>query len=63
MKPNESSTDRAVRGVVAVVALIAAFLVSGPLRIVLFVVAAIMAATAAVGFCPIYRILGVGTRK
>jgi len=63
MKPNESTTDRAIRGVVAVVALIAGFLLSGPARIVLFVVAAIMAVTAAVGFCPIYRVLGVSTRK
>jgi len=63
MKPNESTTDRAIRGVVAVVALIAGLLLSGPARIVLFVVAAIMAVTAAVGFCPIYRVLGVSTRK
>ncbi|GAB3708193.1 YgaP family membrane protein [Corynebacterium nasicanis] len=63
MTPNESSTDRLLRGVVAVVALIAALLLSGPIRIILFVVAAIMAVTAAVGFCPIYRVLGIGTRK
>jgi ABC-type enterochelin transport system permease subunit len=65
MSGNESPIDRIIRVVIAVVAAVAAFLV-GPstvLGIILFVVAAIMLLTAAVGFCPIYRILGLRTNK
>jgi hypothetical protein len=63
MQHNEGTIDRAVRGVVAVAAAIgaAAVGVGSALGIGLLVVAAIMAVTAAVGFCPIYRIIGVST--
>ncbi|MEJ5997091.1 YgaP family membrane protein [Corynebacterium sp. H130] len=64
MKTNEGTVDRALRGVVAVVAgALAAVVTSGVTSIVLWVVAAIMALTAVVGFCPLYRILGVNTCK
>ena len=33
------------------------------LGIVLFVVAAVMLVTAAVGFCPLYRLFGISTCK
>ena len=66
MKPNESTTDRGIRGLVAVIAAALAFTVTEPGKpagIALLVVAAIMGVTAAVGFCPIYRALGIGTRQ
>jgi hypothetical protein len=46
--------------VVAVVLAILAGATSG-LGIVLWVVAAVMLGTALVGFCPIYRLLGIDT--
>ncbi len=65
MNKNTGNTDRAVRLVVAVVAAVAAWLVGfGSLvGIVLLVVAAVMLVTAAVGFCPLYRVFGINTCK
>ena len=63
MKKNEGNIDRIVRVVVAVAALVGAAAVGlGTVGgIVLLAAAAIMAVTAAVGFCPIYRVIGVST--
>lgn len=63
MKKNEGTIDRAVRAVVAVAALAGALAVGiGSVGgIVLLAVAVIMAGTAAVGFCPLYRLVGVST--
>jgi hypothetical protein len=65
MTRNMSSIDRALRAfVVAPLAVVFAF-VSGAGSvggIVLFAVAAIMLATSVVGFCPLYRLLHIGTR-
>jgi len=65
MRTNESTLDRVVRLVVAVVATVLGVVVgAGSVGgVLLFVVAAIMLVTAAVGFCPLYRILGLSTRK
>jgi uncharacterized membrane protein len=65
MQTNESGLDRIVRLVVAVVAAVVAFSVGAGsiLGIVLLVVAVIMLVTAAVGFCPLYRIFGLSTRR
>lgn len=63
MSTNESNVDRIVRGLIAVVALIAGIAAGGGFGIVLYVVAAIMAVTAAVGFCPIYKLVGINTCK
>lgn len=63
MSTNESNVDRIVRGLIAVIALIAGIAAGGGLGIVLYVVAAIMAVTAAVGFCPIYKLVGMNTCK
>lgn len=63
MQRNEAGLDRIIRGVVAVVAAVTAFAV-GPtsgVGIALVVVAVIMAGTAATGFCPLYRVLGMST--
>jgi len=63
MMRNEGPVDRVVRAIVALVAVIGAVAAGADtgLGIGLLVVAAIMAVTAAVGFCPIYRVLGVNT--
>lgn len=65
MKSNESSLDRIIRGILGVVLLLVAFLAvpAGALQIVLIVVGAIALITGAIGFCPLYRILGLSTKK
>lgn len=65
MAKNESGMDRIVRLVVGVVAVVLAFSVgAGSVAgLVLLVVAAIMLVTAAVGFCPLYRVFGISTNR
>lgn len=61
MKTNEGTIDRIARVVIAVVAAIVAIAAGGALGVVLWIVAAVMLVTAAVGFCPLYRLIGVNT--
>ena len=63
MNKNEGNTDRIIRAVVAIIAVMAAALVGfgSPIAWVLLAVAVIMGVTAAVGFCPLYRIFGMST--
>ncbi|PRQ11627.1 DUF2892 domain-containing protein [Corynebacterium sp. 13CS0277] len=61
MNTNESTLDRIVRAVIALAAGGGALATSGAVSIVLWVVAAIMAVTAAIGFCPLYRVFGIST--
>lgn len=66
MQTNMGTLDRVVRGVlVAPVALIVASVVGiGTLGgIVLAIVAVIMGVTALVGFCPLYRLIGLSTDR
>jgi uncharacterized membrane protein YgaE (UPF0421/DUF939 family) len=65
MTTNESSIDRIIRVVLAVVAFAAAFAVGlGSFGgIVLAVVGVVLLVTAAVGFCPLYRVFGMSTCK
>jgi len=62
---NEANADRIARGVGAVIALVVALLVGFPsvLAWVLLAVAVILGVTAAVGFCPLYRLFGISTCK
>ena len=65
MTANMSNLDRWVRSLlVAPVAIVLAIVVgAGSIGgIVLFALAAIMLATSAVGFCPLYRLLHIDTR-
>ena len=63
MTTNESTLDRVLRAIAGVVAAAAAIAVgaSTVLGIVLVVLAAVLLVTAAVGFCPLYRLLGIRT--
>jgi hypothetical protein len=65
MSSNVSNADRIIRVVIAIAAVIGAFAVgaSSLLGIVLFVVAAVLLVTAAVGFCPLYRLFGISSKK
>ena len=65
MSKNMSTLDRRLRAfVVAPVAIVIAVLVGAGsvVGIVLFAVAAIMLATSAIGFCPLYTLLHIDTR-
>ena len=64
MKRNESNQDRGIRAVVGIIALlIGLFAVGGFLRALLIIVGLVLVTTAAVGFCPLYRLLGINTCK
>ena len=63
MRTNEGTTDRILRAAAGVVAVVIALMtglgsVGG---ILMLVVAAILLVTAATGFCPLYRVLGLST--
>jgi dienelactone hydrolase len=65
MQQNVGTIDRSLRVLVAAGAVagsgVLGFSTAG--GIVLLAVAAVMAVTAASGFCPLYRLLGVGTNR
>ncbi len=65
MKPNAGSADRIVRVVIAIVAVVLAFVVGfgSAWAWVLLAVGAIMLVTAAVGFCPLYTVFRINTCK
>lgn len=66
MTANVGSMDRVVRAVIGIVALLGAFALgwfSGWLYWVAIAVGVIMLVTAAVGTCPLYRLIGVNTCK
>jgi hypothetical protein len=65
MKKNLGIVDRWVR--LALVALVAALylggVISGTAAIVLGILAVVFLLTSLVGFCPLYRLFGLSTRK
>lgn len=64
MKLNESNIDRIIRAVAGIVLLYVGFgVLGGTLGVVLGVVGAILLLTGAIGFCPIYFLLKLSTRK
>ena len=63
---NMGTADRILRAAVVAVALVVVAIVVGvssAVGIIALVVAAVMVLTAAVGFCPLYRLVGVSTCK
>lgn len=65
MKSNVSNIDRIIR-IVAAIVLAALFFtgtVTGTVGYILLAVAAIFLVTGAINFCPLYRVLGISTRK
>lgn len=64
MKRNESNQDRGIRAVLGIIALLVGLLAAGGfLRALLIIVGLFLVITAAVGFCPLYRLLGINTCK
>lgn len=63
MTANVGSTDKVIRLVLALAAVVVAFVagISSVLGIVLLVVGAVLGVTALTGFCPLYRVLGMST--
>jgi uncharacterized membrane protein required for colicin V production len=62
---NESTLDRIIRVVLAVSIAVLYFtgFITGTWAIVLWVVAAILLITGVVGVCPLYRLLGISTKR
>lgn len=64
MKGNESSGDRVLRALTGAMLLaLGYFSRTGWLRIVFLAMGAILLITAATGYCAIYSLLGIKTRK
>jgi uncharacterized membrane protein len=63
MKRNMSNLDRIVRIVLGGGFVAAGLALGGVAGIVLYLLAAIMLATAVVSFCPLYKLLGIDTCK
>lgn len=61
MKINESKADRIARTAVAGAAVLVARKTEGAASAAAWAVAAVVATTAAVGFCPLYRVFGIDT--
>lgn len=63
MTTNEGTADRIIRAVLGVAALIGAvaFGIGTVAGVVMLVLGGILVVTAAVGFCPLYRVLGIST--
>lgn len=61
---NESGLDRAVRAILAVAFFVlGAYIFTGVLSIIAYVLAVIMLITAITGFCLLYKLLGINTAK
>lgn len=62
---NVGSTDRIIRGLAGVALLVWAFIIGGwtatGLEWVAVIVGAVLLLTSLVGFCPLYRVLGMNT--
>jgi hypothetical protein len=65
MKTNESTVDRVIRVILGLVflALYLLGIVGGTLGIVLVVLGAILLITGIIGFCPLYALLKIKTKK
>jgi len=65
MKNNMSSYDKLIRLGLSIVLIILYYkqVVAGTIGIICLVVALVLTITSLIGFCPIYKILGINTRK
>ena len=63
MKKNMGSTDRTIRAILGIAAIIIAlFATSGVVDIILYIFAAIMIVTSLVGVCPLYIPFNISTK-
>jgi hypothetical protein len=62
LKPNEGNLDRLARIILGVVLLVVAILgLVGMVQIIFFVVGMVLLITGLMGFCALYKILGIST--
>ena len=61
---NEGPMDRIIRAIIGLILLLVAYYVlTGILSIIVYVLAAIAIGTAATGFCGLYKLLNISTIK
>jgi hypothetical protein len=65
MKSNMSSTDRIGRVIFAVLVVLlwVMEIITGTVATTLLIVGAVFVATSAIGFCPLYTLFGMNTKK
>ena len=65
MKTNESNIDRVIRVIFGIVLLMLGFfsVVTGTLGLVFKILGALALVTGLIGFCPVYALLKIGTKK
>ena len=65
MKKNMGSTDKIIRTIIALViaGLYFGNVITGKLGIVLLIFAVVFLLTSLISFCPLYKPLGISTRK
>jgi hypothetical protein len=65
MKKNIGTIDKAVRILIAAVVVLLYFtnVISGTLAIILIALSAVLVITSLIGFCPLYLVLGLATKK
>ncbi|HEX8997072.1 MAG TPA: DUF2892 domain-containing protein [Ktedonobacterales bacterium] len=64
LRQNESALDRIIRALIGIALAVVTFTVlSGVAQIIAGIVAALLLVTAAVGFCPLYALLRIGTKS
>jgi hypothetical protein len=61
---NVGNTDRIIRVIIGIIAVVISIFISiFWLQVVLWIAAAIMLITATAGFCPLYKLLHLNTKK
>lgn len=63
LSKNMGQTDRLIRAVVGVIAVLLFFMLSGGWAWLALIVGVVLLGTAAMGHCPPYTLLGIDTRK
>lgn len=65
MKKNMGTIDRTIRIILALAIAVMYFMnvISGTLAIVLLVIAVVFVLTSIIGYCPLYSLLGISSRK
>ncbi len=64
IKSNESTTDRILRIIVGIISLTVGYsTLSGVAQTIAYVIGAVALITGAIGFCGLYALLGISTRK
>jgi|WetSurMetagenome_2_1015567.scaffolds.fasta_scaffold279666_2 hypothetical protein len=64
MQKNEGTIDRLIRAIVGIIVLYFAYSsLSGIIGVIGYIVGIALLVTAAIGYCHLYKILGINTKK